>query len=148
MTRNARTNQFRKKINEEYVNNIISEYNKTDNTDNTLYKLHVYVTENFYKFYDNVEMVEKLDKLGLIVWQTRFIYNNYVHGIQNNVTMEYLEKYPMKNWNWVTISYNANIELYWLEKHPEWNWDWSSISCTSDLASASNCSFSTGIFMS
>ena len=45
--------------------------------------------------------------------------------LQNpNITMEFIEKYPEKPWNWGYISENPNITMEIIEKHPEKPWDW------------------------
>jgi hypothetical protein len=56
MTRNARTKQFRKEIQEEYFNNLIEECEKR-----TFY-------DNFEHIYDNKVIVEKTIELRIIVW--------------------------------------------------------------------------------
>ena len=44
--------------------------------------------------------------------------------------MEFIEKYPDKDWYWGCsgISYNRNITLEWIEKYPNKPWDLNSIS--------------------
>ena len=45
-----------------------------------------------------------------------------------NITLEFIEKYPHKPWDWYYISYNPSITLEFIEKYPEKPWDWHSLS--------------------
>ena len=42
----------------------------------------------------------------------------------SNITIEIIEKYPDKPWNWVSISRNPNITIEFIEKYPDKRWDW------------------------
>ena len=48
-----------------------------------------------------------------------------------NITMEIIEKYPDKPWNWSAISCNPNITIEIIEKYPNKPWDWYWISSKS-----------------
>ena len=45
-----------------------------------------------------------------------------------NITMEIVEKYPDKPWNWYRISCNPNITMEIVEKYPDKPWDWYGLS--------------------
>ena len=45
-----------------------------------------------------------------------------------NITMEMIEKYPNKDWNWSYLSWNRNITMEFIEKYPSKPWDWDYIS--------------------
>ena len=54
-------------------------------------------------------------------------YINYKALSRNpNLTLEILEKYEDKGWDWGYngISSNPNLTLEWLEKYPNKNWYW------------------------
>ena len=42
--------------------------------------------------------------------------------------MEFIEKYPDKDWVWHRISLNPNITMEIIEKYPNKPWDWRTIS--------------------
>jgi len=118
MTRNARTKQFRKEIQEEYFNNLIEECEKR-----TFY-------DNFEHIYDNKVIVEKAYDLGLIFWS----YDDWEWWKEDNISnhpnlqLEWIEKFPDKDWNWKEISKNPNLQLEWIEKFPDKDWNWKEIS--------------------
>ena len=87
MTRNARTKQFRKGIQEEYFNNLIEGYKK---------KIFY---DNFEHIYDNKVIVEKAIELGIIVWS--FDWWKKEDSISNhpNLSLDWIEKFPYKNWH-------------------------------------------------
>ena len=41
-----------------------------------------------------------------------------------NITMEIVEKYPDKPWDWYEFSYNPNITMEIVEKYPDKPWNW------------------------
>ena len=43
-----------------------------------------------------------------------------------NITIEIIEKYPDKPWNWNWMSCNSNITMEFIEKYSDkpWDWDW------------------------
>ena len=45
-----------------------------------------------------------------------------------NITMEIIEKYPDKPWNWICISYNPNMTMEIIERYPNKPWNWQNIS--------------------
>ena len=45
-----------------------------------------------------------------------------------NITMEIIDKYPNKPWDWYEISRNPNITMEFIEKNPNKPWDWEGIS--------------------
>ena len=49
-------------------------------------------------------------------------------AISANITMELIEKYPDKPWNWEWISKNPNLTIKLIEKYSDKPWDWASIS--------------------
>ena len=59
----------------------------------------------------------------------------YVETILNNpnLTIEMINKYPNKNWNWWEISCHENITMDIIEKYPNKPWDWKGISCNPNL---------------
>ena len=54
-----------------------------------------------------------------------------------NITMDIIEKYPDKPWDWARISLNPSITMDIIEKYPDkpWNWKWISLnpSITMDI---------------
>ena len=58
-----------------------------------------------------------------------------------NITMEIIEKYPEKPWNWDWISCNPNITMEIIEKHPEkpWNLSHVQISCNPNITMEFTC---------
>ena len=44
-----------------------------------------------------------------------------------NLTMEIVDEYPDKDWDWHMISKNKNITFKMIEKYPNKPWDWSKI---------------------
>ena len=46
----------------------------------------------------------------------------------NNITIEIIEQYPDKRWNWDSISCNPNITMEFINKYPDKPWDWYNIS--------------------
>jgi len=52
------------------------------------------------------------------------------YGISYNptITMDIIEKYPVKQWNWYWISSNPNLTMEFIEKYLDKEWDWSLIS--------------------
>ena len=46
-----------------------------------------------------------------------------------NITMEIIEKYPDKPWDWYYISSNPNITMEFIEKYLDkpWDWEWISV---------------------
>ena len=104
MTRNARTKQFRKGIQEEYFNNLIEGYKK---------KIFY---DNFEHIYDNKVIVEKAIELGIIVWS--FDWWKKEDSISNhpNLSLDWIEKFPYKNWHCENISKHPNLQLEWIER--------------------------------
>ena len=45
-----------------------------------------------------------------------------------NITMEIVEKYPDKPWDWYGISRNPNITMEFVEKYPDKPWNWCGLS--------------------
>ena len=46
-------------------------------------------------------------------------------NIENpNITMEIIEKYPDKPWDWNWISRNPNITIEFIEKYLDKPWNW------------------------
>ena len=41
-----------------------------------------------------------------------------------NITIEFIEKYPDKPWDWYWISSNPNITIEFIEKYPDKPWNW------------------------
>jgi hypothetical protein len=41
----------------------------------------------------------------------------------SNITMDIIEKYPNKNFDWTKVSNNSNITMYIIEKYPDKKWD-------------------------
>mgnify|MGYP006099458521 CR=1 FL=1 len=122
MTRYARTKQFRKEILEQYCLYLIEEYKKNNINEKDIQEL---VYDNFEYLYENVEMIEKLEKLGLIEW-------NEI-SIHDNLKIEWIDKYSNKSWTWHAISWNKNLELSWLEKYPKKEWNWHNIAVNKNL---------------
>ena len=50
-----------------------------------------------------------------------------------NLTMELIEKYSYKPWDWHSISKNPNITMEMIEKYPDKPWDWKAISRNPNL---------------
>jgi hypothetical protein len=130
MTRNARTKQFRKEIHEQYCLYLIEEYKKNPLKEEEI-KHSFY--DNFEYIYNNEELVEEADELGLINWN--------VISIHECLQLTWIEKYPTKDWNfggsydyynggymYNGISWNDNLELEWLERFPVKEWNWNAIS--------------------
>ena len=46
----------------------------------------------------------------------------------SNITMEIIENFPDKPWNWNGISMNPNITMQIIEKYPDKPWNWYGIS--------------------
>jgi hypothetical protein len=88
MTRNARTKQFRKEIREQYCFYLIEDYKKNPFSNYIEIKNLFY--DNFKYIYNNEELVEAADELGLINWL------NMSYHIK--VCLEWLKKYPDKDW--------------------------------------------------
>jgi hypothetical protein len=72
-----------------------------------------------------MEMIEKYpDKL----WNWSNLSSN------QNITIEFIQKYSNKPWsryaigNKIDISYNPNITMEFIEKYPDKPWDWDNIS--------------------
>ena len=130
MTRNARTKQFRKEIQEQYCLNLIEQYEKGT----SYFIINKLIYDNFGYLYDNEELVEEADELGLIFWN--------VISIHECLQLTWIEKYPTKDWNfggsklvyyyggymYNGISWNDNLELEWLERFPFKEWNWNAIS--------------------
>ena len=53
--------------------------------------------------------------------------------MNTNITMEFIEKYPNKSWNWEHISANPNITMEIIKKHPDKPWKWEYISINPNL---------------
>ena len=68
--------------------------------------------EYFWKF-----VLKYSDKLD---WEWRFR--------NPNISMEIIEKYPDKSWNWYVISENPNITMEFIEKNLNKRWNWNGIS--------------------
>jgi hypothetical protein len=45
-----------------------------------------------------------------------------------NITMEYVDAHPEKEWDVPNLSRNPNLTMDYIESHPEIDWDWSEIS--------------------
>jgi hypothetical protein len=138
MTRNARTEQFRKEILEEYCLYLIEEYKKNPLKEEEIKHLFY---DNFEYIYDNEELVEEADELGLIFWNGDV--DDYDFNLSNHdfLQLTWIEKYPTKDWNfggsydyynggymYNGISWNDNLELEWLERFPFKEWNWNAIS--------------------
>ena len=66
---NAQTKQFKKEI--QYFNNLIEDYKKNpDEIKKEKIRHNFY--DNFKHIYDNEELVEEADELGLILWIVKF----------------------------------------------------------------------------
>ena len=61
-----------------------------------------------------------IEKYSNKPWDWKFISCN------PNITMEIIEKYPNKDWNWSYLSGNPNITMEIIEKYPDkpWSWRW------------------------
>ena len=125
MTRNARTKQFRKEIQEEYFNNLIEEYKKNSNK---FFQRKLFY-DNFEHIYDNKVLVDEAYDLGIIVWSFDWEWWE-ADSISNhpNLSLDWIEKFPEKNWDWKIISQHNNLQLEWIEKFPDKDWDWKNIS--------------------
>jgi len=44
-----------------------------------------------------------------------------------NLTIEWIEKYPDKNWNWKEISKNLNLTIEFVDKYHDKDWNWNRI---------------------
>ena len=58
-------------------------------------------------------LLKKTDK----PWNLRYISTN------PNITMDYIEKNPDKDWNWNSISHHSHL-VSEFEKYPDKPWDW------------------------
>ena len=119
MTRNARTKQFRKEIQEEYFSYLIEEYKKNRLNWEYEFEIQKLVSDNFEHLYDNVEMIEKLEKMGLIEWGRG--YNNWIYDVpglsmNENLQIEWIEKYPTKDWDLIEIYRHFPIIYYQINK--------------------------------
>ena len=56
-----------------------------------------------------------------------------VYILNHNLTMEILETYPNKPWEWDYISANPNITMEIIEKYPNKPWSWVHISCNPNI---------------
>ena len=63
------------------------------------------------------------------------VHWNYISR-NPNLTLEFIEKYPNKPWNWgrFGISSNRNLTLEWIEKYPNKHWEWKDIYNNSKLS--------------
>ena len=138
MTRNARTKQFRKEIQEEYFNNLIEE---CENNSNNFFQKKIFY-DNFEHIYDNKVIVEKAIELEIIVWSPDEILVIFIpFGLlfqddiskHPNLQLKWIERFPEKKWDWFEISRNPNLELSWIERFPEKKWDWFEISRNPNL---------------
>ena len=71
-----------------------------------------------------------LEIIGLnpdLPWNYRYISSN------PNLTINFIKKYPNKDWSWSIISCNSNITMEDIESHPEYAWDYKSISKNPNL---------------
>jgi hypothetical protein len=119
MKRNARTKQFRKEIQEEYFSYLIEEYKKNRLNWEYEFEIQKLVSDNFEHLYDNVEMIEKLEKMGLIEWGRG--YNNWIYDVpglsmNENLQIEWIEKYPTKDWDLIEIYRHFPIIYYQINK--------------------------------
>ena len=119
MKRNARTKQFRKEIQEEYFSYLIEEYKKNRLNWEYEFEIQKLVSDNFEHLYDNVEMIEKLEKMGLIEWGRG--YNNWIYDVpglsmNENLQIEWIEKYPTKDWDLIEIYRHFPIIYYQISK--------------------------------
>ena len=44
------------------------------------------------------------------------------------MTLEWVEKYPYKPWDWSGLSRNPNVTLEIIEKYPDKPWSWKGLS--------------------
>ena len=142
MTRYARTMQFRKEINEEYFLNIIEYYKKNRLNGVNDYEIQKIICDNFEYFYENVEMIENIEKMvpGLIEWGSYFpayIDSGYIRlGLSSarKLHLKWIEKYPEKDWNRSYISKNPNLQIEWIEKMDKMGLiDWFNVSRNPNL---------------
>ena len=54
------------------------------------------------------------------------VLGQYCISSNPNLTLEWIEKYPDKDWDWgiYGISSNQNLTLEWIEKYPNKKWYW------------------------
>ena len=59
----------------------------------------------------------------------------YLNSISHNpnITMNIIEKYPDKPWDWYGLSCNPNITMDIIEKYSDKPWNWDGISCNKFL---------------
>ena len=111
MSRYVRTMQFRKEINEDYFLNIIEYYKKNRLNGVNDYEIQKIICDNFGYFYENVEMIENIEKMvpGLIEWGSYFpayIDSGYIRlGLSSakKLNLKWIEKYPDKPWKYSII---------------------------------------------
>ena len=110
MTRNARTKQFRKEVQYKYFINLIEDYKINPSKEEEL-KHSFY--DNFKYIYDNEELVEEADELGLINWNASVNEYNSLYGLSNHECLQltWIEKYPTKDWDFNYISKHTNLQL-------------------------------------
>jgi hypothetical protein len=51
----------------------------------------------------------------------------------HNITMDFIERYPDKEWNWSLISNNPNITMDIIEKYSDKEWSWFVISINPNI---------------
>jgi hypothetical protein len=85
--------------------------------------LPIPLDEYIKTFYKNVELYqENLDSVGSLQSGMLIFLNN------SNITMDIVERYPNKDWNWYHLSLNQNIIIEIVERYPNHPWDWEGIS--------------------
>jgi hypothetical protein len=127
MTRNARTTQFRKEIQKQYCLNLIEHYEKGI----SYFIINKLIYDNFGHLYDNEDLVEELVKRGLIEWgkgHINMIYSAKGLSTNPNLELSWIDKYPMKEWDFSYISKHPNFKITWIEKMPMKEWCWTELS--------------------
>ena len=87
----------------------------------------------FKYLYKDTELVEKLEDLNLIRWNSRSILDHESLSNNPNLSIKWLELYPDKDWNWQVICEHDNIKLSWLDKLGDQLTFWKTLSKNENL---------------
>jgi hypothetical protein len=92
------------------------------------------------KFYKEKIDEKKSDAEDASIWQDLYAEDNSEVDVEikpwdnvnkpdwyilsRDLSLEWIEKYPNKPWDWRVLSRNHNLTLEWIEKYPDKPWDW------------------------